>query len=89
MDDNANFLQGNHGVDKLYGWGGNDPLSGGGERDTLSGGAGADTFLFTDVRDIYRFLPDTVLDFEAGVDIIDLGGVDATHVLTEIKPSRW
>ena len=64
------------GIVKVAGWGdqilkgtgGDDFLTGGAGRDTLTGGHGKDTFVFTHVRDA----GDTITDFKAGVDKIDL-----------------
>ncbi|MEP3264689.1 MAG: CHRD domain-containing protein [Hyphomicrobiales bacterium] len=63
----VNVLNGQAGDDTLNGEGGNDTLIGGLGNDTLIGGAGADTFIFNEGDGI-----DTIVDFEAGVDSIDL-----------------
>ena len=61
------MLNGQAGDDTLNGEGGNDTLIGGLGNDILIGGAGADTFIFNDGDGT-----DTIVDFEAGVDSIDL-----------------
>ncbi len=74
--DNDDTLLGGEGADTLYGGSGDDSVDGGdgddqiwaGEgNDDLSGGAGADTFFFGDMSG-----NDTVLDFDASADTIDL-----------------
>lgn len=58
-------LHGDAQNDRLYGGGGNDILAGGRGNDRLTGDAGRDTFIFEGGRD-------RILDFESGVDRIDL-----------------
>lgn len=70
-----NLVNGGAGNDALSGGDGDDLIvTGAGRSDRASGGAGADVFLFgaetaNGVRET-----DTILDFEAGVDAIVLGG---------------
>ncbi|WP_299044485.1 calcium-binding protein [uncultured Tateyamaria sp.] len=82
----SDVLTGENGNDKLYGEGGRDNLMGGAGKDTLEGGAGRDTldggqgddiltggadadlFVFSDDRT----RADTITDFNANVDVIDL-----------------
>ncbi len=72
-----------NGDDYLDGGRGNDLLVGRGGADTLLGGAGADTFRFTLLHGEFVTRPDTdsregrrdvILDFEQGVDVLDLSG---------------
>jgi Ca2+-binding RTX toxin-like protein len=81
-------LQGNAGADRLLGGDGNDNLDGGDGadiligglgRDRLLGGAAADSFVFEAAGDSPRgsSVRDTIADFEAGLDLIDLSAVDA------------
>jgi Ca2+-binding RTX toxin-like protein len=81
-----NVLSGGHGADQLIGSGGNDTLIGGAgsdnlnggsgmdrligglARDILTGGADADTFVFETLPDI----SDTITDFRAGLDTIEI-----------------
>lgn len=63
----ANALFGGAGADILEGGGGDDTLWGAGGDDVLTGGAGADLFAFG-----VGLGRDTVTDFEAGKDRIDL-----------------
>jgi Ca2+-binding RTX toxin-like protein len=63
----ANTLTGTSGNDVIFGFGGNDTITGGAGNDILSGGAGADHFRFMSKSDGV----DTILDFTAGVDILD------------------
>lgn len=74
-------LRGLAGDDKLLGGAGNDILIGGAGRDTLTGGAGADTFRFSSIHDSCRngsLNNDTITDFEATLDRIDLSGIGFT-----------
>ncbi len=66
-DDGADTLTGNAGNDSLLGGLGSDTLTGGVGNDTQTGGAGADIFVVT--ADLGA---DVILDFELGVDRIDL-----------------
>jgi Ca2+-binding RTX toxin-like protein len=89
-DGNDQF-NGGAGNDELYGYGGNDSLVGGTGNDRLDGGRGNDiliggTGLDTLVGDsgIDTFTInaigeglDTILDFEVGIDLIDLRGIFA------------
>lgn len=74
-------LQGMAGADTLLGGGGNDLLIGGGGRDTLTGGDGADTFRFSELQDSFRngsLNSDTITDFDATLDRIDLSELGFT-----------
>ena len=55
--------------DTLDGGNGNDTLIGGAGNDALTGGAGADTFVYNQGNGA-----DTITDFGAGNDLIDLSG---------------
>lgn len=88
---NAESLNGTAGADLILGLGGNDTIKagtgadivdGGAGRDSLYGGDGADTFRYTNVLDSYRdydtggvTATDTIYDFTAGVDKIDVSGL--------------
>ncbi len=74
-DDGNDRLIGNGGGDYLGGGDGDDRLKGGNGRDILDGGDGADTFIFQ-----INGGTDRVLDFETGVDVIDLSRVVAGRV---------
>ncbi|MGH1454558.1 MAG: M10 family metallopeptidase C-terminal domain-containing protein [Paracoccaceae bacterium] len=87
-DNAANHLIGGLGDDRLYGRGGGDTVDGGagndrlfgnGVQDIMIGGAGADVFGFNNEADSRNGIDnrDTIVDFETGVDVIDLGNVDA------------
>ena len=60
-------LAGGNGDDVLDGGAADDILNGGDRNDTLTGGSGADVFRFQD-----DFGRDIILDFEAGLDTINL-----------------
>lgn len=73
----GDFLYGGRGDDTISGGAGNDRITGGMGQDTLTGGAGADTFIFDYVSDSWAGSNrrDTIMDFEVGVDHIDLAGI--------------
>jgi Ca2+-binding RTX toxin-like protein len=71
------ILFGGAGIDTLIGGGGADLIYGGGGGDSLTGGAGADTFQYRSTSDSTSAAPDRILDFEAGMDKIDLHFIDA------------
>ena len=73
-DDSLDGVTGN---DALDGGAGNDTLLGSAGRDVLTGGLGADVFLFTVAGQSNGSFVDTVTDFTAGSDRIDLSGIDA------------
>lgn len=68
-DDN-DVVSGDAGKDRLYGDAGDDILNGGADADQLWGGAGADAFVFETGTGT-----DAIMDFEDGIDQIDLSGV--------------
>ncbi len=80
-DEGDDLIQGNKGNDTLYGGAGNDTLYGNTGRDRLIGGAGtdilhggadADTFVFAALDDSPAAAPDRIMDFQSGLDRIDL-----------------
>lgn len=75
-------LQGGTDADQLYGDAGNDRLDGGAGQDRLTGGTGADVFVFLQASDTARSSCDKVLDFQTGVDKIDLSAIDADTALS-------
>ncbi len=86
------FVDGNRGddtligsafADDLRGGKGADRLDGGGGADLLEGGRGVDTFVFAD-----GYGADTVLDYEAGKDIIDLTGVAGVNAFGDLLLTR-
>ncbi len=90
-DGGGNVINGDYGDDIINGRGGNDTIHSGYGADILDGGAGADVFQYNDSRDsgagyrasyrggIYRveYGNDTILNFETGIDKIDLRQCDA------------
>lgn len=68
-------LNGGLGNDVLRAGAGNDRIMGGGGRDTLYGGAGADLFIFTPA-DADPDALERIMDFERGIDRIDLRTLD-------------
>ena len=76
----SDTLEGGSGSDTLTGGGGSDTLTGGVGIDTLTGGAGDDTFVFTAQGDSpatnVPVTADTIADFSAGSDTLDLSALD-------------
>lgn len=71
-------LFGGSGSDRLRGGTGNDDLVGNTGADRLLGGAGADAFVFQFTSHSGReWGVDRIEDFERGLDIIDIAGIDA------------
>lgn len=83
--DGADVLFGDAGNDELRGGTGADRLVGGGGNDRLIGGPGADTFLYYSVK----ANTDTIMDFEVGVDTIDLRNIDANWSRDGDQPFRY
>ncbi len=74
----TDVLRGEGGNDTLDGGSGADTLIGGSGRDLMTGGSGADSFVFTSLSDsVAGTARDVILDFEQGLDIIDLSAIDA------------
>ncbi|MGL5010600.1 MAG: calcium-binding protein, partial [Paracoccaceae bacterium] len=74
--DGDDVLTGSGAGDQLYGGNGNDVLAGGAGHDILLDGAGADTLTGGGGADVFVLsadgAPETITDFELGVDRIDL-----------------
>ena len=72
------MLIGHGGDDQLDAGAGNDLIWGGKGADILTGGAGKDAFLFTKTEDSNAANGiDRIVDFEPGIDKINLSGIDA------------
>ena len=80
--DGNDSLFGGNAADTLAGGEGDDLIVGGEGRDEMSGNAGIDTFDFNSIADSGATFAtrDVILDYEHGVDIIDLVGIDADFV---------
>ena len=85
-EDSDDILEGRAGDDSLFGGSGNDDLIGGTGVDTLIGGTGgddltggadADVFVYETIADsaLTGIGRDRILDFEQGVDLIDLSAL--------------
>lgn len=62
---------------------GDDILIGGMGADVLTGDGGADQFMFAFTTDSRATVADTITDFVSGVDLIDLGAIDANSALAD------
>ncbi len=74
-------LLGGAGADALTGGANADLLFGAGGADTLRGGGGADTFQYRATSDSTLAGSDTILDFQSGLDKVDLSLIDANSGL--------
>jgi Ca2+-binding RTX toxin-like protein len=79
-EDGNDILDGGGDADALYGGAGDDWLTGGGGSDDLFGEGGADRFIYTAVGDSTEADPDYIIEFESGIDKIDLSGLAAPVV---------
>lgn len=83
------------GRDTINGGGGNDLIDGGRGQDSMTGGAGSDIFDFDapgecSLPGTYGYLfRDLITDFTAGVDDIDVSGMDASSVLAGDNAFTW
>jgi Ca2+-binding RTX toxin-like protein len=76
-----NVIIGGGGEDNLNGGGGEDTLIGGLGSDQLTGGEGRDRFIFNSVDEIGQGAnQDKILDFNTGLDTIDISGIDANSL---------
>ena len=73
-------LRGRSGDDTLWGYGGDDVLRSKVGNDKFWGGVGADTFVYTT-----RSGRDTIMDFETGIDKIDLSEWKAIEDYADMK----
>lgn len=89
--DGDDVLWGDAANDRLFGDAGEDVLIGGAGRDTLAGGAEGDTFRFRAVADtgVGATLRDIIQGFEAGLDVIDLTGMDAKSAVNGNQAFVW
>jgi Ca2+-binding RTX toxin-like protein len=74
----------------ISGLAGNDTITGNSGKDTFIGGAGADVIRGNAGADLFKYAaanetpvgaPDKIVDFQLGVDHIDLSGIDAVSSL--------
>ncbi|PRY92789.1 hemolysin type calcium-binding protein [Hasllibacter halocynthiae] len=73
------LIEGSDGADRLEGGAGSDVLRDGAGEDVLFGGSGADTFVLA-----HDGATDTIRDFEAGIDRIDLSEWPLLHSAAQI-----
>ncbi|WGM46020.1 Mannuronan C5-epimerase AlgE5 [Brevundimonas sp. NIBR10] len=77
--DGDDTLSGDSGADFLHGGNGADVLTGGAGGDALFGGTGADAFVYLNASDSSQASGiDTLIDFETGIDRIDLRALSVT-----------
>ena len=74
----ADTITGGAGTDVLNGAGGADRIVGGAGNDTLTGGTGNDTFVFNVASNAGN--ADTITDFNAAVDLIELSLLQFTQL---------
>ena len=80
--DGASQINGTSSADTILGTMGDDVIYGGGAADTLWGGEGADTFKYEASTDSNTTTVDTILDFNASDDSIDIS--DITNSVTKV-----
>ncbi|GCA89184.1 alginate lyase 7 [Microcystis aeruginosa NIES-4264] len=74
-------ITGSTGNDVIIGGGGDDILIGGLGSDQLTGGEGRDRFIFNTFDEIGQGAnQDKILDFNTGLDTIDISGIDANSL---------
>jgi Ca2+-binding RTX toxin-like protein len=73
----ADKLTGNAAKNILTGGDGNDVIDGGAGADTLIGGSGSDVFVFKTLSASTPAGYDVIIDFESGLDTIDISAIDA------------
>jgi Ca2+-binding RTX toxin-like protein len=73
----------------MFGGAGNDVLIGGRGADTFTGGGGADTFRYAETAQSTALASDRILDFQTGVDKIDLAGIDADTGTAGDQAFHW
>jgi Ca2+-binding RTX toxin-like protein len=73
-------VQGNGGNDTIVGDFGDDVIDGGAGADSMTGGPGADRFVYRSLADSTSAAPDTVGDFQSGIDKIDLTALGPVSV---------
>ncbi len=79
--DGNDTIMGGDGADKIRGGWGNDVITGGDGSDKIAGGRGADIFVFEDAgaSDV-----DVIVDFQVGIDQVDLTAVDGISNLDDV-----
>ncbi len=82
-------LNGGEGNDLLRGGAGDDLLRGGAGRDTMLGGEGADVFAFAALSESTPTAMDVIMDFERGLDRINLHAIDANVLLAGDQAFNW
>jgi Ca2+-binding RTX toxin-like protein len=79
---NIGGIKAGAGNDTIYGSAGNDFIVPAAGADTMRGNGGADIFKFSAGSDTKTSAPDKILDFQVGVDKIDLSNIDAIGALS-------
>jgi Ca2+-binding RTX toxin-like protein len=80
--DGYSTIKGTSSADNIYGTGGDDVIWGSAGADTLWGGAGADVFDYNATTDSNTSTVDTISDFNASEDSIDVS--DITNSVTKV-----
>ncbi len=89
VEDGNLILYSGAGNDELIGGDGGDILFAAGGADDLTGGAGADTFRYDSTADSTTGSNDEILDFQSGVDKIDLSRIDANTNVNGNQAFTW
>jgi Ca2+-binding RTX toxin-like protein len=85
----ADRLLGGADADLLMGRDGDDRINGGAGRDSLIGDAGADRFVFGSIADSAKGAADLILDYQDGMDRIDLSVIDADGAFGTLNAFRF
>ena len=80
-DSGSTFFNGGTGRDTIHGGAGNDGIAGGAGADTLYGDAGADNFKYFAASESSGANIDTIVDFAATVDAVDLTSIPPANVV--------
>lgn len=81
------IISGGGGADTLNGAGGNDTINGGAGTDTLTGSTGNDTFVFSSVAHSSVSLFDTITQFVAGEDKINVSALNLSGGFSASGPA--
>ncbi len=95
-DEGEDILRGGNGRDTLFGGSGNDTIRGDEGDDILFGNSGNDTLTGGGGDDIFAWVPadfsssdlDTIVDFQQGMDSIQISGMTLGSTITTVTAGR-